>query len=65
MIAAMRGTGAKPEDVAEGGSIDFHELADCAMRAFGDYQEKIDQSYIEAEKLLEAHWSAVEPSLPH
>jgi hypothetical protein len=59
-IAEARGLGVKHEDVADGSGVDFGKLADFALRAWGDYQEKIDQSYQEAEKLLETHWNAVE-----
>lgn len=60
VIAAARGMGVKPKSVAPGGRGDFDGLADDALKAFEDYQAKVDQSYTEAEKLLVAHWEAVE-----
>lgn len=60
MIAEARGTGGMTEDVVEWGGSDSSELADYVLRAFSDPQEKVDQAKQETEKLLDAHWEAVE-----
>ena len=59
--AEMRVTARSPTYVFDRGSRpDFEELADYAIRCWSDYQDKVDQSCAEAEKLLDAHWKVVE-----
>lgn len=60
VIAAAKGIGVNPKHTAEGGIQDFETLVDYAHAAFGDYQEKVYQSYREADKLLDVHWKAVQ-----